>query len=1362
MALLGLVLTLQTQPKTILVQPPRPRISRSDLRDPAVRAGQITALFLREWLEEEPDARLVDEEGSRAILESLQSPAIRPTPEHSLWKSVQAFSSVDAVVTWEWKPETLLLAIAQPTGTTQTNVPWPSSKATASALRSLAAALAATLALPLDRIPLGREIPEDDAELVDAVYLARRLRAEWVTNSGEAQLELLRPYLKRREPWTAAAILLAAATLSSDPRTPERPEQGVTMAQIALPTVLGTPYEPSAHGFVQANRFQRETVEAFLLEIVKTAARDPLDAAMDVQSKEERLQDDLAVTLAGARSRAQVAGAIRGLGAMASKSALSLLPTLARAERAEWRRAVGQACAMATNLDVRAILETLSSDPDDGVAFEAAYGLWRRAERPSRLVPLALAVFERETTNGRAAEILACEGDSSVLPALVRAMDAPSPRLRQMAAEGLIRRNQLPADRIESLLHDPDGSVVVALLSILPNDRLPALERSLSALANHPHERRAEAARRRLAILAPNEPYARARFELAVEHPYVRRQVLASLADDSSPEAMALLEEACRNSDAHTRVWALDRLRSRDAERAHTQALRRVSDPHRWVRLQAAAVLAEHARAEDAERLRQERDGESDPAVAHYLELALARAENRPPPPAPPAAHAVPTNRTVVFLCGAGDEARRPPFRDIISSPIQVDQAAREASAKGKIFLARANRTTPHPAHPLLNARWRDRFWLGLEEEFADLSILDGIVLGEESMYFRPYQQWDAGWRLFCREAGIDPERVNGDRARLSPEEHAAWWRWEQRVSSEGFNLITDWIRLRFGVLKPGIQVCTFIPDQNGPCEFDREWKFDIGAGYDYETNNRHRYAQIRRFKTVWPDRPVIWLVDATPRGLHQPLNYQFRPLTNPVPDPGSPLLADSLCAWMAGAHPGYFYARLALGRDMKPGKGASGVWLFLEQFYPGSATLARAVGHIFKGVAERYDSLEGLKALHNSPDAGLSAAGSAEPDPLLEGLMGEGKEDPIQRRVQREKEQLRQGLLLERHLACEWARILSDLPPPPVPDPILLVGDRRAETGALRLPNSFDLLAHVHAIAGQPLGRYRLIAIAQEQPAPVGLEARTNLLAWLRTTPGLLYIHGTLAAAEEGPPWPWVADFRTLPEGYEPLSPQARVLDGEGPRGRLLFWQAPSFQGGVLFDAGQTSTAVLREQINRLSETRGIGIRLGGPLGIEAAALNGLRAMVSCRRATEEEGELQGLDLASGRIRPRLPRNRCGAIVAEGFSGRHVAAGGGVAVVSDRPLRHVQFREEGLEVEWEGLLRAASIQGDVELAMEGGTPPPISGDRALSWLLESDEPGLLRVRAPGRMETLVNLRGRGRAVLRGKPAAADDRGSFR
>ena len=57
------------------------------------------------------------------------------------------------------------------------------------------------------------------------------------------------------------------------------------------------------------------------------------------------------------------------------------------------------------------------------------------------------------------------------------------------------------------------------------------------------------------------------------------------------------------------------------------------------------------------------------------------------------------------------------------------------------------------------------------DELGAALPWLDGVVLGEESMYFKPFSEWADGWRLFCREAGIDPARVAGIQENLSERE---------------------------------------------------------------------------------------------------------------------------------------------------------------------------------------------------------------------------------------------------------------------------------------------------------------------------------------------------------------------------------------------------------------------------------------------------------------------------------------------------------------------------------------------------------------------------------------------------------------
>jgi hypothetical protein len=78
-------------------------------------------------------------------------------------------------------------------------------------------------------------------------------------------------------------------------------------------------------------------------------------------------------------------------------------------------------------------------------------------------------------------------------------------------------------------------------------------------------------------------------------------------------------------------------------------------------------------------------------------------------------------------------------------------------------------------------------------------SIHDGVVIGEESMYARPWGLWEDGWRCFCVEAGLDAEMVSGDRAKLNPAETRAFLDWEQERAIDGFNRMYDFIKLDQG-----------------------------------------------------------------------------------------------------------------------------------------------------------------------------------------------------------------------------------------------------------------------------------------------------------------------------------------------------------------------------------------------------------------------------------------------------------------------------------------------------------------------------------------------------------------------------------
>jgi hypothetical protein len=66
-----------------------------------------------------------------------------------------------------------------------------------------------------------------------------------VTNSGDAQLGCLRPFIQDvgKHPVLASAVLRAGVALSKDSRKPENAARCVEMLRLALVVALGTPIE---------------------------------------------------------------------------------------------------------------------------------------------------------------------------------------------------------------------------------------------------------------------------------------------------------------------------------------------------------------------------------------------------------------------------------------------------------------------------------------------------------------------------------------------------------------------------------------------------------------------------------------------------------------------------------------------------------------------------------------------------------------------------------------------------------------------------------------------------------------------------------------------------------------------------------------------------------------------------------------------------------------------------------------------------------------------------------------------------------------------------------------------------------------
>ncbi len=1376
------------EPMRVLLPPVPARVTESRLEaEHAGRARLVLRLYLHEWLSDTPGVLTAGPARTEAVLERLTGPAWVRT-DTDLFSIVSEHLPVDALITID-EPEgesDFILTLDRAEGPRQLFIHYPDTRHLPDMLECVTDFLSAELDIPRSTSPLARGLPLDEPELVENAYVSRRYWSGWIVNAGEARLSMLVDYLPRLpdDVFTAAAIIDAARWLTLDGRDVERPGRWATVAQTALFSLLGTDQEWRAVLFSRENKLEPETFEQNLVSAIAAAGVEDIDALMGLDALQDDTEADegmpevsaSAVLVAeGLETPAQQAGAIRCLGAMRSHEALEHMERIAESARdAMLRGAVAEALGEYENDTGLDLLRLLTRDADDYVAFRASHSLWQRGADSPLLPETARRVLTARPDSRPALEALAYEAEVSDADVLSEYTVDISPNRRRLAVMGLLRLEAASLSDIETWLMDPATEVVEAALSGLSPPQLETHRRELVRLANDPYEKLAESARDALRPLLPDDETKRARFELSFEHPYIRRRILDSWMEQASDEALEHLASATANPGPHTRAHALMLLDETAPEHVREHAMRLVADPHRWVRLHAAAVAARVAESRDAEALQAVLQEDNDKATHLFLQDALARAEGHRPPPPRPAAHQVCADRTQVFNCDHGSEAASNPFQGYYQLTYKPDEAARQAHDAGKIFLARSNRTAGNPAHVLLSSRWRDDFWIGMDAELGDLTALDGVVLGEESMYFRRKDAWESGWRLFCLEAGIEPDRVSGDYDLLTEPEQEAWWHWEQRVAIEGFNKMYGYIKLRYDRLRPGFQVATFMPDQNGPGDFDLDWKFDIGAGYWYQTNNRHRYTQIRRFRTLWPDRPVIWLVDGSPTGMGG-ISHTYQAPQSPLHSHHTPIYADALCAWMAGASPGYFYA----GGAVSPAGGDAGVvWLGYDSLRPDSPSLERAISYMFGGVEDIYRTQSEMEDLHSrgpgedwDDDDDDGHFDLDDPDP---------EDDPFYRRVQSEKEAMRIGLFTLRKLVMDSVRLLADLPVPTMDNSSLLVRDIRAQKGALRLPNSHDAVALVNTLARLDLSDYRFIGVAGSEDIRLTNGTIEALTDWLQDYPGLLYIHDWLPTeATAGKftlhnldglltaQWPWHEAVGIERDFYRVIDDAAQILHG-GDKPGLVYWRGEGMLGGVVFDRSGLEPELLREYLLKFYENEQIGVPFHGPIGLQKASAPGLLGAVSCASAAVGETRIEGFDMLTGTRDPvvgggktemtepresdtavpawheRLSGRMTGVLTGEEFTGKYAAVWNGVAVLGERPLEDVVPVETGLSVKASGLIQAVSESGAVAVTAELDLPE-VPDDELQQWLLLSDEPGIVHLPRPGSTTSVTYVRAHGR-----------------
>jgi hypothetical protein len=454
---------------------------------------------------------------------------------------------------------------------------------------------------------------------------------------------------------------------------------------------------------------------------------------------------------------------------------------------------------------------------------------------------------------------------------------------------------------------------------------------------------------------------------------------------------------------------------------------------------------------------------------------------------------------------------------------------------------------------------------------------------------------------------------------------------------------------------------------------------------------------------------------------------------------------ADSVAAWLAGGHTGFYQIMLFMDPTMKPGPMAAGTWITIEDLFNGSKSLDKGLDTVFRGLAGTYRL--------------RSAAAGAKPkldlaDDDLDGFSLEEKpaEDAATVRVKAERESLRRSLVLERRLIDDVARLLSGMPFPQNEKPALLVGDIAATRGVFRLPAEFDALDSIEKLAAQPLDGYRFIAVAASDKSAYRDAAIDAVVQWLSTQPGVLCVQGWLSTADAMPlampeaidatfksRWPWQDDVTRSADGMIAVAknPRARVIAGTAESPEALVWRGDGMRGAVVFqfdgkDVGGKTTEAIGKELARLATAEKpadrVGLAFAEPAGIVMGKAAGLTAFAAGRHVAGERN-VRGMDLLTGRIDPALGAARAAAIVGESYRGEFVAAEAGVCVLGDAPLEAVEKIEGGLAVTCSGLVRAVA-PGGVKVEWTGPAPPEVStadGDESkfLAWLLESTAPGV-------------------------------------
>ncbi len=981
---------------------------------------------------------------------------------------------------------------------------------------------------------------------------------------------------------------------------------------------------------------------------------------------------------------------------------------------------------------------------DAGFEGEAVADEIPRKRRLGAVRVLGVAAGDRGMQTLRA---LARHTDADVRAAAADALrDVNTDEAAELLAEMDIERAEPTTTddagaSVEAMLWSADVAVVRRALRRLPARWPSAIENRVFELAANPSGAVAEAARLALASRRPTQTPARWTFDLAYEHLYLKLKAVREMRDAG---ASAGLLKATRHTAPEIRAAALLALAETTPDALGEVLDERLLDPHRWVRMHAAALAATHPQAASRAVLENALATAADKPVEIMVQRALDHLDDIEPERLAPV-HTFESDRARFGLCGVGSDAGASPYSYYYLLNFGNTNAMRRAHDKGAVVMARANETTKNPYWVLFHEGWRDAWWNNLANEFLPhLPHLDGMILGEESMYFRPNQLWGLGWRVFCMEAGIDPLTIDGDRDKLTDPQARAWRRWEEQRGIGGFNRMHDFVKLYFGAMRPGFLVGTFMVQQNGPTEADRNWRFDVAGAYYYQTSNRVRYNQIRRYKTLWPQRPVIYLVDggvgtAAVVGFGgNALRYNTPMADTPFMNRRSKAYAHSVAVWLAGGNPGYFATWLAVAHNAR--KPYSGTWLMSENIGRDAAAQRDAIDGMMRGVQAMYRNQAAVARERNkSFDEQLS-----DEDDILEDFPLEEPDpqsDPAALKAKADRLRLRTGFQLEQYFEYLIAAAVGGLPYPGHRHEILFVGQQR-HVGEHEAASDYDYLRRITRLGEIPLKSYRLIGLIGCDKDLLTDATIASVDRWLRKTPGILYIRGWVRTDDQAEwssvadmdgrlseRWPWKSDVQRVEGGYATTG-SATPLGGTAAKTERVLWRHPDYKGVVLFTQKGLGRQRLRDTTETLRDKYGVGPEWRDHPGYLSGTVDALHGRTTASKAGEAV-VIEGTELLTGERGPSVGPGRQAALTADAYEGAFKVVHEGVVVLGVAPLERVSKSPGRLQLRSTRFIRVSG-EATVSVPQAEALEQPETPEAAGEWLA-SGRPGIAVLQRDGR-----------------------------